>query len=52
MAEIHQPRTDVAIDDSNYPPTPHLERLNLEVKDRLNSQRAEFDDLQRLVAAA
>jgi len=38
------------VDDPDFPPTAHLERLYSEVKGRLETQRAEFDDLQRLVA--
>jgi hypothetical protein len=38
------------IDDPSFPPTPHLERLYAEVKARLDLQRAELDDLQRIVA--
>lgn len=38
------------IDDPVFPPTPHLERLYAEVKARLDLQRAELDDLQRIVA--
>jgi len=38
------------IDDPAFPPTAHLERLYVEVKARLDLQRAELDDLQRIVA--
>ena len=50
--EDAEPSGSVAgvIDDPSFPPTPHLERLYAEVKARLDLQRAEFDDLQRIVA--
>ena len=38
------------IDDPGYPPTAHLEIVYAEVKDRLDIQRTELDDLQRIVA--
>lgn len=50
MVENERPASGEVIDDPHYPPTAHLERLYREVKERLDTQRAEFDDLQRLVA--
>jgi hypothetical protein len=38
------------VDDPDYPPTPHLERLYVELKSRLDVQRYELDDLQRILA--
>lgn len=43
-------RTGAIIDTRGLPPTAHLERLYAEVKGRLDTQRAEFDDLQRILA--
>lgn len=41
---------DGLVDDSAYPPSPHLELIYYEVKGRLDLQRSELDDLQRIVA--
>lgn len=41
---------DQIIDDPAFPPTRHLELLYAEVKGRLEAQRYELDDLQRVVA--
>jgi hypothetical protein len=38
------------VDDLAYPPTAHLVLLYAEVKGRLDTQRHELDDLQRIVA--
>lgn len=43
-------RADGILDTPNLPPTAHLERLYAEVKGRLDTQRAELDDLQRILA--
>lgn len=38
------------MDDRRFPPTEHLERIHIEVKERLQAQITELDDLQRLVS--
>ena len=37
-------------DDPAYPPSAHLDRVYTEIKSRLDLQRTELDDLQRIVA--
>lgn len=37
-------------DSRRYPPSPHLDRIYTEIKNRLDLQRTELDDLQRIVA--
>lgn len=41
---------DGVLDDPGYPPSPHLDRIYAEVKERLALQRTELDDLQRIIA--
>jgi hypothetical protein len=41
---------DGIIDDPEYPPSAHLDRIYTEIKNRLDLQRTELDDLQRIVA--
>ena len=41
---------DGVVDDPGYPPSPHLDRIYAEVKERLVLQRTELDDLQRIIA--
>jgi hypothetical protein len=38
------------LDDPGYLPSPHLDRIYAEVKERLALQRTELDDLQRIIA--
>lgn len=38
------------VEDADFPPTQHLERLYAEIKGRLDTQRLELDDLQRILA--
>ena len=42
---------DGVVDDPGYPPSPHLDRIYAEVKERLVLQRTELDDLRSVIFA-